>query len=54
MMNGVLMSNFMDAISVPAGNAQAFNDNMIRFYQRRDGTEMLQFLILCHPDRAGP
>lgn len=50
MMNGVLMSSGIDAISVPAGKAQAFNEKMVRFYQGRDGTEMLQFLISCHPD----
>ena len=50
MMNGVLMSNGIDAISVPAGKAQEFNEKMVRFYQGRDGTEMLQFLISCHPD----
>lgn len=49
-MNGVLMSNGIDAISVPAGKAQAFNEKMVRFYQSRDGTEMLQFLVSCHPD----
>lgn len=52
MMNGVLMSNGIDAISVPAGKAQAFNEKMVRFYQTKDGTEMMEFLVSCHPDAA--
>ncbi len=31
MMNGVLMSSGIDAISVPAAQAQSFNANMVRF-----------------------
>lgn len=50
MMNGILMSNGMDAISVPAGKAQAFNEKMVRFYLTRNATEMMAFLIDCHPD----
>lgn len=33
MMNGVLMANGIDAISVPAAKAQEFNEKMVRFYQ---------------------
>lgn len=50
MMNGVLMSNGMDAISVPAASAQQFNEKMVRFYLTRDATEMMAFLAECHPD----
>ena len=50
MMNGVLMSNGLDAISVPAARAEEFNTKMVDFYRHRDGTEMLQFLVSCHPD----
>ena len=32
MMNGVLMSHGIDAISVPAAKAQEFNEKMVRFY----------------------
>ena len=39
MMNGVLMSHGMDAISVPAAKAQAFNEKMA-------------FLAGCHPDAS--
>ena len=35
MMNGILMSSGMDAISVPAAQAQAFNEKMVRFYLTR-------------------
>ncbi len=50
MMNGELMSNGIDAISVAAAKAQVFNENMVRFYQHRDGTEMMKFLASCHPE----
>jgi len=49
MMNGILMSNGMDAISVPAARAQEFNEKMVRFYVDRDGDEMMAFLLTCHP-----
>lgn len=52
MMNGVLMSNGIDAISIPAAKAQVFNEKMIRFYLNRDATEMLHFLVDCHPEGA--
>lgn len=50
MMNGVLMSNGIDAISIPAAEVQAFNEKMVRFYLTKDGTEMLAFLVNCHPE----
>lgn len=50
MMNGVLMSHGIDAISVPAAKAQEFNENMVRFYLSKDATEMMAFLLECHPD----
>lgn len=49
MMNGVLMSHGMDAISVPAARAQEFNEKMVRFYKSKDATEMMGFLIDCEP-----
>jgi prophage maintenance system killer protein len=52
MMNGILMSAGIDAISVPAAKAHEFNDNMVRFYLTKDATEMMAFLISCHPDAA--
>ena len=52
MMNGILMSAGIDAISVPAAKAQEFNENMVRFYLAKDATEMMAFLVDCHPDAA--
>ncbi len=52
MMNGVLMSHGMDAISVPAAKAQAFNEKMVRFYLSKDASEMMAFLAGCHPDAS--
>lgn len=50
MMNGILMSAGIDAISIPAAKAQEFNENMVRFYLEKDATEMMAFLVDCHPD----
>lgn len=50
MMNGVLMSNGIDAISVPAAKAEEFNEKMVRFYLTKEGAEMIDFLVDCHPD----
>lgn len=50
MMNGVLMTHGIDAISVPAAKVLAFNEKMVRFYLSKDATEMMEFLIGCHPD----
>ncbi len=50
MMNGVLMSHGIDAISVPAAKAQEFNEKMVRFYFSKDASEMMAFLAGCHPD----
>ena len=49
MMNGILMSHGIDAISVPAAKAQEFNAKMVDFYIKRDATEMMAFLVDCHP-----
>jgi len=47
MMNGVLMTHGIDAISVPAAKAQEFNEKMVRFYTTKDATEMMAFLVGC-------
>jgi Fic family protein len=52
MMNGMLMSAGIDAISVSAAKTQEFNENMVRFYLENDATEMMAFLLNCHPDAA--
>ena len=50
MMNGILLTAGIDAISVPASKAQDFNEKMVRFYMHKDATEMMAFLVECHPD----
>lgn len=50
MMNGILMAAGIDAISISAAKAFEFNDNMVRFYLEKDATEMMAFLVDCHPD----
>ena len=50
MMNGILMSAGIDAISVPAAKVQEFNEKMGRFYRSKDACEMMSFLTGCHPD----
>lgn len=52
MMNGILMSNGVDAISIPAARLHNFNENMVRFYTDKDATEMMDFLIECQPKDA--
>lgn len=52
MMNGVLMANGQDAISVPASRAQEFNEKMVRFYTDKEATEMMHFLFECQPKDA--
>jgi len=52
MMNGVFMSHGIDAISIPASRAEEFNEKMVRFYVERDATEMITFLVSCHPDAS--
>lgn len=47
-MNGILMSHGMDAISIPAAQAQAFNETMAQFYVSKDATLMMTFLAECH------
>jgi Fic family protein len=53
MMNGILMSAGIDAISIPAARKLAFNEKMVRFYATRDADEMMAFLVDCHPDAPG-
>ena len=50
MMNGILLSAGEDAISVPARRRLEFNQAMIRFYDTRDGTEMMRFMGSCSLD----
>lgn len=52
MMNGVLMSNGIDAISIPAARAQEFNEKMVDFYVNKDASAMMEFMVDCHPDAS--
>lgn len=49
MMNGELLRHGIDAISIPGSRKQEFNEKMLRFYETKNGTEMLQFLLTCWP-----
>jgi Fic family protein len=44
MMNGILMANGIDAISIPAAKRQQFNEEMVEFYLTKEGTRMISFL----------
>jgi Fic family protein len=44
MMNGILMTAGIDAISVPASKVQEFNEKMVQFYLTKDATGMILFL----------
>ena len=50
MMNGILMSNGLDAIGIHPLRVQEFNDKMANFRSTLDGTEIMAFIISCHPD----
>ena len=52
MMNGILLAAGEDAISVPAARRLEFNEAMIRFYDSRDGTEMMAFMAECSLDKT--
>ena len=50
MMNAMLMKESIDAISIPAVRAGEFNSRMVNFYIDRDATEMMAFVLDCHPE----
>lgn len=50
MMNGALMTQGIDAISIPAMRAAEFNSRMVEFYTSRDATQMMRFVLECHPE----
>jgi hypothetical protein len=50
MMNGVLMTEGVDAVSIPAVRAAEFNSRMVNFYTSRNATEMMAFVLDCHPE----
>lgn len=52
MMNGVLMLEGIDAISVPAARAEEFKARIADFLRHKRGDEMMAFLVSCHPEWA--
>jgi prophage maintenance system killer protein len=52
MMNGLLMREGIDGISIPAVRAAEFNSRMVDFYVTRNATEMMAFVLDCHPEIA--
>jgi Fic family protein len=50
LMNGVLLSAGYDTINIPAKRRHEFNEKMVRFYNTKDGTEMMEFLATCSLD----
>jgi len=50
-MEGVLLSNCIDPIDVPADKTSAFNGEMAGFLESGDGTGMMRFLAGCQPVR---
>ncbi len=52
MMNGILMSHGIDAISVPPSRMEAFNEHMLEFFVTQDGTAVMALLTDSHPGAA--
>jgi len=52
MMNGVLMMEGVDSISIPAVRATEFNARMVDFSTTRNATDMMAFVLDCHPEIA--
>lgn len=50
MMNGILLSHGIDAMSVSAAKVQIFNEQMVQFYLSKNATQMMKFLVDCHPE----
>jgi len=44
------MTEGVDAVSIPAVRAAEFNSRMVDFYTSRDATEMMAFVLDCHPE----
>lgn len=50
MMNGILMSHGIDAISFPAAKLHEFDSKMVRFYLSKDASEMMDFIVACQQE----
>ena len=51
LMNGLLLTNGHDVITVSAKRRQDFNAKMVRFYDSANGAEMAEFLVSCSIDK---
>ena len=47
MMNGIILSNGYEAISIPAKRRLEFNQKMVRFYDSGNMNEMIAFMLHC-------
>lgn len=47
MMNGIILSNGYEAISIPAKRRLEFNQKMVRFYDSGSMDEMIEFMLSC-------
>lgn len=50
MMNGMLMSHGFDPLILTAEKLEEFKALLLEFYESKDGTNFLRFLISQHPD----
>ena len=50
MMNGILLAQGHDILTVAAARRLEFNEKMIRFHDSADGAEMLRFMAGCSLD----
>ena len=49
MMNAILLSEGIDAINILASKKKIYDEKMSRFFQTKNATEMMLFLMQCHP-----
>ncbi|VAW66391.1 Huntingtin interacting protein E-like protein [hydrothermal vent metagenome] len=47
-MNGILMSNGYNYLSIPGDKKTEFNNAMVNFYDTKDATEIMKFMISCY------
>lgn len=52
LMNGELLSNGYDAITVPAARRVEFNQKMVEFYNSKNASDMMRFLASCSLDKT--
>ena len=47
-MNGILMRNGFNYLSIPGNRKLEFNDVMVNFYNTKDATKIMLFLAGCY------